>query len=129
MRRSSRSRFRWLALGQQFRGTKEAHMRRWSVAGLLALMVAGGMLAAGEPKPLTEEQKARLKERDQYQAEAKRQATAGKLPEVTGAVEKKLAIEREVFGNRHEDVAGSLEMLARLHELREDWAAVRKALQ
>jgi len=99
------------------------------MAGLLALVVAGSLLAAGEPKPLTEEQKARLKERDQYWAEAIRQDKAGQLPGVIAAVEKKLAIEREVFGNRHEEVARSLEVLAQLHELREDWVSGRKARQ
>ena len=40
----------------------------------------------------------------------------------------KLAIEREVLGELHEDVVGSLEYLARLHELGKDRAAARKAL-
>jgi len=94
---------------------------------MLTLVVTVNLLAAQEPKPLTEEQKARLKERDQYEAEANRQEKAGKIPEAIAAAEKMLAIEREVFGNRNEDVVESLEMLARLHEHREDWAAGRKA--
>ncbi len=55
-------------------------------------------------------------------------AQAGKLDEAVAAVVKELAVTREVQGELHEDVVGSLAFLARIHEAREDWAAARKAL-
>src|SRR5262245_16177626 len=56
-------------------------------------------------KPLTAKQKARLKERDRLAAEARNLGQTGKLPEMVAAWEKKLAIEREVFGDVHAEVA------------------------
>jgi CHAT domain-containing protein/Tfp pilus assembly protein PilF len=79
---------------------------------------------------LSEAEKARrLAERDRYYQEAARLAQAGKLDEAVTAYEKKLAIEREVLGEFHEDVIGSLVYLAYLREYGEDWAAARKALE
>src|SRR5437867_3327547 len=82
-----------------------------------------------KPPPLTAAQKERLKERDKYGELTAKYRKEGKLPEAIAAAEKMLAIEREVFGNFHEDVAGSLEQLAEMHEQREDFAAARKARQ
>jgi tetratricopeptide (TPR) repeat protein len=70
----------------------------------------------------------RLVERDRFKQEATRMAQAGKFDETVAAVEKKLAIEREVLGEVHEDVVDSLEYLAYLHEFEEDLAAAGKAL-
>jgi hypothetical protein len=81
------------------------------------------------PKPLTTAQQARLKERDRYAAETQKLRQAGKLAEAIRACEQMLAIEREVLGNTHEDVIGSLEQLAEMHLEREEFAAARKARQ
>ncbi|HEY7428890.1 MAG TPA: tetratricopeptide repeat protein, partial [Gemmataceae bacterium] len=82
------------------------------------------------PKPSpTREQQEKLKERDLYLAEANRLQREGKLVEAIAAAGKKLAIERQVFGDVHEDVAGSLESLAEMHHQRENFAAARKARQ
>ncbi len=51
-----------------------------------------------------------------------------KLDQALALAVKELAVTREVLGEQHDDVVGSLEILARLHELREDWVAARKAL-
>jgi Tetratricopeptide repeat len=84
--------------------------------------------AAARPSPrLTAEQQERLKERDRLAQEAGRLKTHGKLLEAVRAAEAMLAIEREVLGETSEDAIGSLEVLARLHRDREDWAAAKKA--
>jgi len=80
-----------------------------------------------KPAPLTEKQKERLKERDKFAEETDKLRAAGKLAEAIQAAAKMLAIEREVFGNFHEDVAGSLEQLAEMHEPREEFPAAQKA--
>src|SRR5438552_7614587 len=82
-----------------------------------------------KPPPPTAAQRERLKERDRYGAEAQKLRQAGKLPEAIAAAEKMLAIEREVFGNFHEEVAGSLEQIAEMQEQREDFAGAPKARQ
>ncbi len=81
------------------------------------------------PKPLTAAQRERLKERDRLFSEAQKLERAGKLTDMMAALEKKLAIEREVFGDVHAVVADSLAMLARGYEARQDFPTARKALQ
>src|SRR5262245_30491306 len=82
---------------------------------LAAVVMTIPFLAGAEtppkPPPLTAAQKERLKERDRYGAETQKLRQAGKLPEAIAAALKMLAIEREVLGNVHEDVAGSLEQI------------------
>jgi tetratricopeptide (TPR) repeat protein/CHAT domain-containing protein len=100
--------------------------------GLLLTLVLATCVAAGaEPpkKPLTAAQQERLKERDRLEAQARRLGQEGKLVEAVAAWEKKLAIEREVFGNVHDTVAQSLQELANMQEFREDFAAARKVRQ
>jgi CHAT domain-containing protein/Tfp pilus assembly protein PilF len=84
-----------------------------------------------QPKaaPLTKEQQEKLKERNQLSKEAVKLRTQGKLTEAVAAGEKMLALERQVFGDVHSDVADSLQFLAELHEEQEDFAAARKARQ
>ena len=83
--------------------------------------------AAFKPSPpLTADQQGRLKERDQVAIQAEQLRSQGKLPEAIQAAEAMLAIEREVLGATSEDAIGSLELLAHLHQDREDWAAARK---
>ena len=105
----------------------------------LGVLLGGALLAgpaqpgatAGQPgekpKPLTAEQQARLKEGNHLAAEAKKLYQMGKLAEAVAAWQKKLAIDREVYGDVHEQVAQSVAELARIHELREDFPAARKA--
>src|SRR5262249_21895851 len=84
---------------------------------LLALVGAAtlaGQTATTPPPPLTAEQQARLKDRDRYAAEAKKRWEAGQHAEAVAAWEKKLALEREVLGPRHPEVADSLKQLAHL---------------
>jgi tetratricopeptide (TPR) repeat protein len=88
-----------------------------------------GDRAADQPsqnKPLTAEQKGRLKERDRYQEEANKCFREGKWDEGILALKKALAINRQVFGDLHEEVVDSLKALARAEESREDFAAARK---
>jgi tetratricopeptide (TPR) repeat protein len=80
------------------------------------------------PKLSEAERAQQLQERDQIKAELMRLAQAGKLDEAVAAAEKELAVSREVRGELHEDVVGSLGFLARLQEARENWAAARNAL-
>ncbi len=80
------------------------------------------------PKLSEAERARRLQERDRYEQEAAKLYRAGKLEETIAAFEKKLAIEREVLGELHEDVVDSLESLDWFQEAREDWTAARKAL-
>ncbi len=54
-------------------------------------------------------------------------ARAGRLDEAVKAEEKEIAVTREVFGDLHNDVVGSLHMMAKLQEVREDWGAARAA--
>ena len=75
---------------------------------------------------MTAAQQQRLKERDHYSEASAKLRKEGKLPEAIATAEKMLAIEREVFGNDHLDVAGSLERLAKMHEEREEFAVARK---
>jgi CHAT domain-containing protein/tetratricopeptide (TPR) repeat protein len=85
--------------------------------------------AAQEPGPaltLSERQQ-RLRERDRYGQEAAKLAAAGKLAEAVAAAEKMLTLERQLFGDVHEEVADSLQWIAQLQEQREDFAAARQA--
>src|SRR5262245_4907684 len=84
-----------------------------------ALLLCGGTTPGQDPPPgtskppaLTPVQRERLKERDRLAAAAPKLWQAGKQAEALAAWEKKLGIEREVFGKAHEEVAKSLERLA-----------------
>jgi CHAT domain-containing protein/tetratricopeptide (TPR) repeat protein len=101
-------------------------------AALCFLAVGRPVTRADEPKPppaLTAAQRARLQERDRLAAEVRKLRQAGKLSEAIAAMEKMLAIEREVFGPLHEEVVGSLEQLANLYRDKDDLTAARKARQ
>lgn len=80
-----------------------------------------------EAAPLTAEQQEKLKERYRYGKQAQELRRQGKLEQAIAAAEKMLAIEREMYGDVHEDVAGSLERLAEMHEESEAWDAARQA--
>lgn len=80
-------------------------------------------------QPLTPAQQMRLKERDRYAAETAKLRASGKLSEAIDACQKMLAIERELFGNYHNDVAESLKQLAKMCQQQGDFAAAHKARQ
>jgi tetratricopeptide (TPR) repeat protein len=108
----------------------DVRARRWRLLWLASacLAVTWGVPAAEPPaaKPLTAAQQARLKERDRYGDQTDKLRRAGKLVEAIAAAQKMLAIEREVFGDLHEDVIGSLQQIAEMHESREDFVAARQ---
>src|SRR5262249_29848659 len=86
--------------------------------------------ATDPSKPsLSKKQQEKLKERDRLSAEAQKLRAAGKLAEAIAVAEKMLALEREVLGELHEDVVGSVELLGKVHEQREDFAAARQPRQ
>ena len=95
----------------------------------LAAAAAGAEPPEPKPAPLSKEQQDKLKERDRLDTEARKLRSEGKLPEAIAAAEKMLALERQLFGDVHPKVAGSLQFLAVVHEAREDFAAARKARQ
>ena len=96
---------------------------------LLGLLLAGAAVAADPPaaKPLTDEQKAKLKERDAAAEQADALRAKGDLAGAVRATERALAVERAVFGETGDDVAGSWELLAELHEQAGDLAAAAVA--
>jgi CHAT domain-containing protein/Flp pilus assembly protein TadD len=94
----------------------------WLIEGL-----AFGQAPQAAPR-LTADQLKRLEERDRLAKEITPLIQGGKLAEAIGVVEKKLAIERAVFGDIHADVADSLAKLGELHLNRQDFPAARKAL-
>jgi CHAT domain-containing protein/tetratricopeptide (TPR) repeat protein len=96
---------------------------------VLAVGTSLGTTRADEPgqKPLTEEQRALLKERDQYAAEAEKLLRAQEPRKAIDALDKKLAVERRLYGPAHAEIAQTLERLAGLREEVEEFAAARKA--
>ena len=89
------------------------HLRIHLALGVLlgGALLAGpawpGATAGGpgeKPKPLTAAQQARLKEGDRLAAEAKKHYQMGQLAEAVAAWQKKLAIDREVYGDVHGQV-------------------------
>jgi CHAT domain-containing protein/tetratricopeptide (TPR) repeat protein len=75
---------------------------------------------------LTAEQKEQLKVRDRLKAEVDKLRKEEKWAEAVAACERQLAIERQVWGDWHDDVVAALNQLAGLHEEREDWPAAKK---
>ena len=114
------------------------HRRRWwqAVARKLvcSLLTSGAIwsfsVASAEdspPKPeLTAVQKERLKERGVFEKQCLELRQSGKLAEAIEAAGKMLAIEREVFGDEHDEVLGSKDFIAQVQEQREDFAAARR---
>ena len=85
-----------------------------------------GTIAANYPG-LTPARLERLKERDPHQTLALQFSRTGKLDEAAAEAEEMMAIEREVLGDRHPDVAGSLDLLAQIHLRRRDFVKARAA--
>src|SRR5262245_31306231 len=98
------------------------------LVGALGVIFLAGGLALGPaspadppaPAPLTAAQKERLQVRDRWQAEAMRLFGEKKIAEGVAAFQKKIAVEREVYGAGHGVVLASLEALAKIHEQFED---------
>ena len=116
----------------------QTHRRRWRLAvtkRLVCSLLACGTMwcitaASAEdspPKPeLTAVQQKRLKERDAFKLECRQHRQAGKLAEAIEATQKMLAIEREVFGEEHDEVLVSMDFLAQRQRDFDDFAAARK---
>ncbi len=116
----------------------QTHRRRWRLAVTKRLVCS--LLACGTiwcltatsaedspPKPeLTAVQQERLKARDAFKLECREHRQAGKLAEAIEATQKMLAIEREVFGNEHDEVLVSMDFLAQRQRDFDDFAAARK---
>jgi tetratricopeptide (TPR) repeat protein/CHAT domain-containing protein len=100
----------------------------WLVSFLAAMLVIGSWTAtpaapAEDSAPATplkplgpKERNAQLAERDRLDQASKQLRSAGKVPEAIAAATKMLALERQLFGNAHDDVAHSLVFLAECHE-------------
>lgn len=70
----------------------------------------------------------RLAERDRHEREMLQLARESKLAEALEHAKAKLAIERQIYGREHVDVAPTYEWLARLSEELNDFAAARRYL-
>jgi tetratricopeptide (TPR) repeat protein/CHAT domain-containing protein len=75
---------------------------------------------------LSDAQRARIKERDQLFEQLQKLSAAGNTTDAISAAEKMLAIDREVYGDVHEDVAGGLMTVAELYETADDLARARR---
>ncbi len=105
--------------------------QRWPVWLLVtwAAWLGGGTTAWGQTglAALTPaEKKTLLAERDQLDRETNRLQKEGKYREALAAAGRMLALELKVFGEAHDDAVGSLERMARLHELSGDFAAAEQ---
>jgi CHAT domain-containing protein/Tfp pilus assembly protein PilF len=98
---------------------------------MLVVVLVGLPVLAQEPppKPLTKEQQEKLKDLERFHQDALKLWEQGRGPEAVAAVEKVLAIERELLGNVHLEVAGALEFLAMIQASLDDFPAARKARQ
>jgi CHAT domain-containing protein len=100
----------------------------------LLFLLAGALILApsawaDEPRPrFTKEQIKQLQEAQGYAEEAGKLMEAGKVSEAITVWKKKLAIERKIFRAPNSILVASLQMLAKMYEDREDYAAARDAL-
>jgi CHAT domain-containing protein/Tfp pilus assembly protein PilF len=109
--------------GTGFAQRSRRRLALWSACLLAQAVLLAPLCADPAQSSLSPKQQQKLKERDRYTEEASRLRQQGKVSEAIAAARKMLAIERQVFGDVHEDVAGSLEWLADMYEQREDFAA------
>jgi tetratricopeptide (TPR) repeat protein len=103
-----------------------------SVILFLGLLLAGTMARAQQAAALTppaDERQAQLAERNRLDLESKQLRLAGKLPEAIAAATNMLALERQLFGNEHDDVAGSLLFLGECYEQASDFAQAESRLR
>ncbi|MHC4579797.1 MAG: tetratricopeptide repeat protein [Planctomycetota bacterium] len=101
------------------------------VVGLVTVLIVGFAARAQDSTPGArgdqEARKARLAERDRFSKQARALQKAGKIEEAVQVLQAVLAIEREVFGDVHEEVAGTLSWIAGLEKSRGGFAAARAA--
>src|SRR5437879_1782259 len=106
---------------------------RWRQGTIAAAGVLAALLAAStgvaEPPKLTPEQQVQLRAAAKLGTDADSLRSNGKLNDAVAAVEKRLAIVREVFGKDALLTAVPLEQLARIQQEREDFDASRRAWQ
>ena len=95
--------------------------------GLLILLFAAA--AARTAAPPVRWPAGKLEQREGHSREASRLERAGKLKEAIAEAEKMLAIERQVLGSVHKEIAGSLDRLGRMHARLGDFAAAQCARQ
>ncbi len=97
-------------------------------ACLLAQVLLAAPLRAHSPQPaLTPEQQEKIQQRNSLVAQVNQLQRQGKLAEAIVAARKVLSIDRQLCGDMHENVARSLERLAGLYELQEDFTAAKAA--
>jgi len=80
------------------------------------------LVAQDKPKPLTSEQQAKLKERDQLLQEVQKIEQTGKFNELHKPCEAILKLEREVYGEFHPDIVNSLIRISQNYELLEEFS-------
>lgn len=86
-------------------------------------------IAPAQSQPaLTAKQKELLKERGRLQAAARKFQAAGELADALATAEKVLAVERQVYGDSHGEIAASLQWIAQIHVALEDFAAARRVI-
>jgi tetratricopeptide (TPR) repeat protein len=90
--------------------------------------VAADPPSANKPALSDADRKKLLAERDRFDKESTDLQTQGRYAEAIAAAQKMLAIERRVFGDVADDVAGSLERIAQCSLGRDDFTSARKAL-
>src|SRR5687768_3095119 len=79
---------------------------------------------ASEP---TTDQVARLQERDELLARAQSLRGEAKLVEAIEAAEQVLAIERDIFGEVHAEIAGTYDWIAEMQIAAEDFTAAKES--
>lgn len=94
----------------------------WAVANC-------GIQAPAAPPDLTPQQQERLQRRDEYADQTAQLRAEQKWAEAIDAAKKMLAIEREVLGDDHDDVAGSLEQLVEMYAELGQFAAAATACE
>jgi CHAT domain-containing protein/tetratricopeptide (TPR) repeat protein len=105
-------------------------------SAVCTVLVLTDALAPADPPPASKvarlseaDRKKLLAERDRYDKQSTDLEAQRKYAEAIAAAEKMLAIERRVFGDVAEDVAGSLERIGRWHLERDEFALARKAFE
>jgi tetratricopeptide (TPR) repeat protein/CHAT domain-containing protein len=103
---------------------------RLLLAALLGTTV-GGVAASQEagPQPLTPEQRQHLKEWADLDARLNALLQQKKTQAAVALFQRKVALDRQLFGDAHEVAAKSLAQLARFHLFLEDFPAARKVHQ
>jgi hypothetical protein len=94
-------------------------------AALVALEAGTSFAAA--PDPASKD--VRLEKRNALAWEAQRFRASGKLSDAIAAAEQMLAVEREIYGESHEDLAGALEFAAGVYKSAGSFETAQAKLQ